>query len=63
MRAKNKLESQSEGIEQEGVEKKMTKEEIWDLPGKVVLTKSKLWLCYERAEVKWRKSVSNIKEV
>lgn len=28
MRAKNKLESQSEGIEQEGVEKKMTKEEI-----------------------------------
>lgn len=48
MRAKNKLESQSESIEQEGVEKKMTKEEIGDLPSKVV--GPKLWL-YERAKV------------
>lgn len=30
MRAKNKLESQTEGIEQEGLEKKVIKEEIWE---------------------------------
>lgn len=30
MRGKNKLESQTEGIEQEGVEKKVIKEGIWE---------------------------------